>query len=355
MRSRSLTALLSTLALAAGLAVPLLVASPASAAELLVDGGFDTTYAVVPNTSPVNAHWQYFDSQFPSPFCTTVDPWCGTPEELAEDGTPPRSGTGWVWFGSSDVAGATAYVRQSVTIPAGVTTTLSYWYRNGSVDAPFDATMTVLLDSHVLRVHTEASSVQASYTQFTADLTPYADGAAHTLSFDYLNGAGSTTGSGATNNMTLDDVSLTTDSTPPDTSFTSAPAAVVKRLTVPIGFAATEGGSFSCSLDAAAFTACTSPTTLTVQPGAHTFRVAARDSSGNVDASPATVTFTAYDCPTLNKSVKKAQLHKRAVQKRLKKAKAAGDDDKVQRLEKKLKKAKKKLRAARVAYRPCRA
>jgi hypothetical protein len=235
-----------------------------------------------------------------------------------------------------------------------VTTTLSYWYRNGQVDAPYDATLTVRLDSHVLRVHTEASAAQSTYTQFTADLTPYADGSAHTLSFDYLNGAASTTGGVAYNNMTIDDLSLTTDSTAPDTSFTSAPPAVAKRLTVPVGFAATEPGSFSCSLDAAAFTACTNPTTLTVSPGAHTFRVAARDGSGNVDASPATVTFTAYDCPTLNKTLKKAQLHKRAVKKALKKATTAGDDEKVQRLEKKLKKAKKKVRQARAAYRPCR-
>jgi hypothetical protein len=287
--------------------------------------------------------------------CPTTDIWCDDAAGLEADGTAPRSGTGWVWFGSSGKPAATAYVRQSVTLPAGVTTSLSYWYRNGQVDAPFDATVTVRLDGHVLAVHTEASAPQSAYTQFTFDLTPYADGGAHTLSFDYLNGAASTTGDEHVNNMTIDDVSIATDSTAPDTSFASAPAAVVKRLTVPVGFAATEPATFACSLDTAAFAPCANPTTLTVTPGHHTFRVVARDSSGNVDATPATVTFTAYDCPTLNKAVKKAQLHKRAVQKALKKAKAAGDDEKVQRLEKKLTKAKKKLRKARAAYRPCRA
>jgi hypothetical protein len=53
-----LTAALSALALTAGLTVPLLVSSPAFAAELLVDGGFDTNYVTEPNSAPLNDHWQ---------------------------------------------------------------------------------------------------------------------------------------------------------------------------------------------------------------------------------------------------------------------------------------------------------
>jgi hypothetical protein len=244
--------LLAMALLGGGLAGPLLLASPAMAAELLVDGGLDTTYAPVAGSTNVNDHWDEFDSVYVSPLCTTTDGWCEDgPEGYEADGTAPRSGTGVAWFGLSEVPGSTAYLRQAVTIPAGVSTTLSYWYRNGQVRAPHDATLTVSLDGHVLRVHTEDSAAQATYTQFTADLTSYADGASHTLSFDYLNGPDPGTGPGA-NNMTIDDISIATDSTAPDTSVSAAP--IAKRLTVPVAFAATEAGStFLCSLDGMPF------------------------------------------------------------------------------------------------------
>ena len=53
-------------------------------------------------------------------------------------------------------------------------------------------------------------------------------------------------------------------------------------------FAASEPGSrFRCKLDKKQFRPCTSPKTYKrLEPGAHTFRVKARDRAGNVDASP---------------------------------------------------------------------
>jgi len=53
------------------------------------------------------------------------------------------------------------------------------------------------------------------------------------------------------------------------------------------------GVTFECRLDAAAFATCTSPQTYTtLAQGPHTFEVRARDAAGNVDATPATRTFT---------------------------------------------------------------
>jgi hypothetical protein len=53
-------------------------------------------------------------------------------------------------------------------------------------------------------------------------------------------------------------------------------------------FSADEPASFTCSLDGAAFTACSSPVQYAdVDPGWHTFAVRAADAAGNVDASPA--------------------------------------------------------------------
>ena len=168
----------------------------------------------------------------------------------------------------------------------------------------------------------------------------------------------------------VDDVSLDVepDVTPPDTSITAVPGGVAKSLTVPVGFAASEGGAtFTCSLDGSAYAACTSPAQLTVAPGQHVFRVVARDAAGNADATPAEAAFTAYDCVTLKADVVHDRTKVRALKKKLRKAQgrpagreAADEADevhrlqkKVHRLEKKRKPARKELKAARAAYAPC--
>ena len=59
-------------------------------------------------------------------------------------------------------------------------------------------------------------------------------------------------------------------------------------------FTASEPGStFRCSLDGAAFTACTSPMQYTgLSPGPHAFRVRATDPGHNTDPTPATRSWT---------------------------------------------------------------
>ena len=80
----------------------------------------------------------------------------------------------------------------------------------------------------------------------------------------------------------------------PETTIGAAPAATTTSTSASFGFTSSEAGaSFTCRLDAGAWTACASP-----QPyaglaiGAHTFAVRATDSDGNTDASPATHTWT---------------------------------------------------------------
>ncbi len=79
------------------------------------------------------------------------------------------------------------------------------------------------------------------------------------------------------------------DVTPPDTSITAAPAALTNQATATFTFSSNEtGGSFECSLDGAAFTACASPaTSANLSEGTHSFQVRARDAAGNLDATPA--------------------------------------------------------------------
>lgn len=89
-------------------------------------------------------------------------------------------------------------------------------------------------------------------------------------------------------------VTWTVDLTAPQTTITARPPASTTSRSATFRFTSSEAGSrFQCSLDGAAYAGCTSPRTyagLTVR--AHSFRVRAVDAAGNVDASPATVTWT---------------------------------------------------------------
>ncbi|MGE5820190.1 MAG: M6 family metalloprotease domain-containing protein, partial [Deltaproteobacteria bacterium] len=75
------------------------------------------------------------------------------------------------------------------------------------------------------------------------------------------------------------------DTTPPDTSITSAPPALSNSTTAVFNFSATETGStFQCSLDGGSFTNCSSPQSYLGLAGAsHAFQVRATDSAGNTD------------------------------------------------------------------------
>ncbi len=94
-----------------------------------------------------------------------------------------------------------------MTIPDGGAV-LTYWYFNGLVSAPFDATLTVRFDGKPLRTHVEAATADAGYARQTIDLTAFADGESHTLKLDYLNPSLDTGSS--VNNMSVDDISIDT-------------------------------------------------------------------------------------------------------------------------------------------------
>jgi Bacterial Ig-like domain/Chitobiase/beta-hexosaminidase C-terminal domain len=83
------------------------------------------------------------------------------------------------------------------------------------------------------------------------------------------------------------------DTTAPDTSIDSSPTDP-SSPDVSFAFSANEGGStFECSLDGAAFSACTSPQAYNgLASGSHTFDVRATDAAGNTDPTPATFSWT---------------------------------------------------------------
>ncbi len=76
----------------------------------------------------------------------------------------------------------------------------------------------------------------------------------------------------------------------PDTTITSAPAAVASSTTATFQFTSTLAGStFQCARDGAAYATCVSPLTYAgLAQGDHTFSVRAVSATGVVDATPAT-------------------------------------------------------------------
>jgi hypothetical protein len=89
----------------------------------------------------------------------------------------------------------------------------------------------------------------------------------------------------------------TQDTTPPETTITGAPAAVTKDATATFTFQGSDAQapalSFECSLDGGGWAVCTSPTSyIGLADGAHQFAVRAADDLGNVDATPASYSWT---------------------------------------------------------------
>jgi large repetitive protein len=84
------------------------------------------------------------------------------------------------------------------------------------------------------------------------------------------------------------------DKTPPETTVDSGPDGAIVSTNATFTFSANQQYStFECSLDGAAFTACSSPRQYSgLTAGEHELRVRATDPAGNVDATPASRRWT---------------------------------------------------------------
>jgi hypothetical protein len=82
---------------------------------------------------------------------------------------------------------------------------------------------------------------------------------------------------------------LEPDTQAPETTITKRPKDKTKKKTATFEFTSSEqGSSFLCTLDAKQeFKPCTSPLTVKVKTGKHTFQVQATDPAGNTDPVPA--------------------------------------------------------------------
>ena len=161
----------------------------ACAVDIIRDGGFET--GGIPSTIWNNPQTS---TNFGTPLCDLAG--CGN----GAGASPPRTGAIWAWFGGATSA-ETATLGQSVTIPAG-TASLRFWMRIGTVTAPFTDVLNVRVDGVTVQTYTEPAVAEAAYTERVIDLTAFANGASHNITFEYI---GTTTGTGS---FVVDDVSL---------------------------------------------------------------------------------------------------------------------------------------------------
>ena len=85
---------------------------------------------------------------------------------------------------------------------------------------------------------------------------------------------------------------------PPETTFTQQPSSPSNSSSATFAFSSPASGTFECSLDGAAFAACTSPTTLEgLAVGPHTFAARAVDLFGNPDPTPVSLTWEVTNTP----------------------------------------------------------
>jgi hypothetical protein len=121
--------------------------------------------------------------------------------------------------------------------------------------------------------------------------TTLADGA-HSARVRAKDAAGNTDASPATRSFTV-------DTQAPNTTIDSAPPVLSPGSSATVTFSAGESGAgFECRLDGGGWAACSSPKTYTgLGLGGHIVSVRAKDGAGNVDASPATASWTTIALP----------------------------------------------------------
>ena len=106
--------------------------------------------------------------------------------------------------------------------------------------------------------------------------------------------AGNVDSTPATDNWSVTASQPPADTTAPNTSISSGPQSSTTSAAASFSFISSESGSsFECKLDGGSWTGCTSPTDYTsLGLGSHQFAVRAEDEAGNVDKTPATLTWT---------------------------------------------------------------
>ncbi|WP_035561916.1 beta strand repeat-containing protein [Hymenobacter sp. IS2118] len=148
--------------------------------------------------------------------------------------------------------------------------------------APAGSTVTVIVDGTAIGTTTASASGGWSLPQPTA----LAQGS-HTVRATAQTSGSAVSANSNTNTFTVDTVA-------PQTSIVSGPPANTNSTTATFSFSSNESPvTYQASLDGAGFTATANPRVYTgLTDGSHTLSVRAADAAGNVDATPATYSWT---------------------------------------------------------------
>jgi subtilisin family serine protease len=161
---------------------------------IVADGGFE-------EGSP-SPFWTESSTNFGTPLCTSAI--CG--------GAGPRTGAWWAWFGGIGGATETASLTQNVLVPSGSAPRLEFYLWNNTSSGNGTDFLKVLVDgAEIFSVPEGSPPYGGGYVLTGLDLSHYADGGSHAVSFQ-----SATSGSSSTD-FNLDDVSITcgTDTTLP--------------------------------------------------------------------------------------------------------------------------------------------
>ncbi len=164
-----------------------------SPVNALLDGGFERAAG----SPPVCPDWAGTSTHFGSPICSAAA--CG-----AAGGIAPHTGAFWALFGgAADATGESATLSQQFALPLATTIDLEFFLHISAVTAPFTDLLEVRLDGNLLASYPEPATSESAYTFYSFPLAGYADGATHTLTFEFFGPAG-----GGFAGFNLDDVAL---------------------------------------------------------------------------------------------------------------------------------------------------
>jgi len=138
-------------------------------------------------------------------------------------GIPTHGGDWTVWFGGWRTGDAeTQNFQQSVTMPSSGPAFLNYW-RFVSTAPDAAGNLTISVDGTAVDTTDLSAVTDTDYTQFSVDISTYADGAAHLIdfTFDYPGGA-------QDGDIFIDDVTVD----PTGTTVTKAPGSAATRPSV---------------------------------------------------------------------------------------------------------------------------
>lgn len=158
--------------------------------NILTDGSFEQ--------GPTGTAWTQSSTSFGTPICSAGT--CGF-----GSGTGPRTGTYWAWFGGLAGGTETGTVSQSFVFPSNDSITLKFYLEIPLCDGPQDFLNVTVDGSQVFQVNGGSSLCGTTgYTLQTVDLSSYADGNSHTISFT----ATTFSANGTETNFFVDDISV---------------------------------------------------------------------------------------------------------------------------------------------------